>query len=50
MRPNESSSNKQGFYVFGNKIIKFTEDKDYAGINMILTDIAEAITKPAHIN
>ena len=39
-----------GFYIFKTKIIKFTELQDNAGLNIILTDIAESISKPAHIN
>jgi hypothetical protein len=38
------------FYVMDKKIYIFTETKDYANINMVLTDIAEPLSKPAHIN
>lgn len=38
------------FYVMDKKIYIFTETRDYTNINMVLTDIAEPLSKPAHIN
>lgn len=32
------------------KIYIFTETRDYTNINMVLTDIADPLSKPAHIN
>ena len=38
------------FYVMDKKIYIFTHTQNYTTINIFLTDIAEPISKPAHIN
>jgi hypothetical protein len=46
----ERETSSRDFYVMNMKIYIFTERRDYANINMVLTDIAEPLSKPAHIN
>ena len=36
--------------MMGFKIYIFTQTKDYSSLTKILTDMAEPISKPAHIN
>ena len=36
------------FYLFGKKIIAFGKFDELSNLNLILTDIAESVSKPAH--
>lgn len=43
-------ASKGDFYIIDKKIYIFTKTKDYSRLNGVLTDIAEPLSKPAHIN
>lgn len=50
MQPNKRVKIDPTFYLIERKIIVFAKFDENSSLNMTLTDIAEAISKPAHIN